>query len=84
MTQEQRTPEDRLRAFVLALFEACDWPKGGDIDGCQFQDLAEEHGLLEVRLMRFKCGDECYCNELGALPTSCYRKTSLLTGERDE
>lgn len=71
---------ERLRAFVLDLFDVMDWPEGGDLDAIDFQELATKHGLLNPTEMTEACGDNCFCIGVDEPPFTCYRKTELLTG----
>lgn len=75
---------DALRSFAQAIMEAADWPDGGDVDGFQVQELAEEHGLLVKTEQTKPCGENCSCLEYNGevsekWPAICYRKTPLLT-----
>jgi hypothetical protein len=71
--------EAKLRAFVQELFKG--WPDDLGVDGFDMQDLAEKHGLLVPTEVTAPCGEVCSCAEYGDFPATCYRKTSLLTGE---
>lgn len=75
----------RLRDFAQAIMEAADWPEGGDVEGGQIQDIAEEHGLLVKTEQTKPCGEDCWCLEYNGeisetSPAICYRKTPLLLG----
>ena len=53
----------------------------GDIDGCDLQDMAVKHGLLEPVMMDKPCGEICHCAEFYSedeWPVECYRNTELL------
>jgi len=70
-----------LRAFIANLFEATDWPEGGDLDGFQFQELATKHGILtpEERIAPCEGRESCWCSDYGGPgPTTCYRKAQWL------
>lgn len=70
---------EKLRAFAQQVMTC--WP-GGDVDGGFLQDAAEACGLIELKTMDKPCGENCQCAEYGGdFPTTCYRKTRLLTGE---
>lgn len=86
---------DKLREFALKMFALADWPEGGDIDGFVFQDIAEDCGLLEATMPLQPCntgdeGAECRClgtftmGDFAAGKVTCYRKTKLLTGTKEE
>lgn len=75
-----RREVEALRGFAQAMFEASDWPDGGDIDGFEFQELATKFGLLEPKEMTERCGEVCQCADMDEPPFTCYRKTPLLTG----
>jgi hypothetical protein len=78
-----------LRAFALELFDTIDWPESCTLDGFDFQDLCEKHGLLIPREAEGPCnvGREdtvgCSCAEYGDFPQTCYRKAEWLTGRSD-
>ena len=55
-----------LEKFARCMFDISEWPEGGDIDGCTFQDAAVECGLLVETLMYAPCGENCHCNECNA------------------
>jgi hypothetical protein len=80
----QAVPEPAERAFIRALFDKCEWPDGGWIDGFEFQDIAEEHGLLVPVDVFEPCGEGCRCAEYhgGSDGMSdgvvCYRKAAWL------
>jgi hypothetical protein len=74
---------ERAEAFARKLFEATDWPEGGDIDGGAFQELAIEHGFLTPETRNEPCGEVCFCAEYYgpdelAEGVTCYRKTAAL------
>jgi hypothetical protein len=67
-----------LQRFVGKMFEATDWPDGGDIDGFEFQRIAAECGLLAEVEMKEACGEFCQCLEMAVdFPATCYRPTQL-------
>jgi hypothetical protein len=79
----------QLRAFALAIMKEADWPQGGDVDGFQIQELAEEYGLLVKTEQTKPCGENCHCLEyIGEVsekePATCYRKTPLLLGSESD
>lgn len=69
---------EKLRAFANQIMSC--WPEG-DVDGGFLQDAAEACGLIEPTQMAAPCGVNCQCAEIADFPTTCYRKTRLLTGE---
>jgi len=76
-----RAEREGLRAFIANLFEATDWPEGGDLDGFQFQELATKHGILtpEERIAPCEGRESCWCSDYGGPgPTTCYRKAQWL------
>jgi hypothetical protein len=79
----QAVPDPAERAFIRALFDKCEWPDGGGIDGFEFKDIAEAHGLL-VQVDVFEpCGEGCRCAQYhGSDGMSdgvvCYRKAAWL------
>lgn len=82
--QESETPRvDDLRAFVRAVFDAIDWPRGGDLDSEDFQRIATQHGLLTPETRTEPCGEVCHCAEYCgteemAEGVTCYRKAAWL------
>lgn len=53
-----------LLGFAKAIFEATDWPTGGDLDGFAFQEIAEKYGLLKAETRTAPCLPEgCHCAE---------------------
>ena len=77
---ELEAERDKLRAFARAMFALADWPDGGDIEGCDFQDTAAEHGLLTPEERTTPCADNCWCAGFhGDCETvTCYRKAEWL------
>jgi hypothetical protein len=75
-----RAEVEALRQFVASLFEANDWPEGGDIDGFTFQELCEAHGILILETRTQPCREGCFCadyhgGEEGMRGgVTCYRK----------
>ena len=53
-----------LREFAADMFDASDWPDGGDVDGFEFQELATKHGLLRPEQRTEPCGEDCQCCEV--------------------
>lgn len=84
VTDQLRSERDQLREFVAALFEANDWPNGGDIDGSTFQDLCAAHGILLPETRTEPCREGCWCDEYNggaegmAGGVVCYRKPQWL------
>lgn len=77
-----RAEVERLRAFAQDVMEH--WPEGAP-DGGDLQEYAVKYGLLRGVEMPGPCGENCGCTEYLAndeWPSTCYRRTSLLTGER--
>ena len=72
---------DALRKFAQAVMQS--WPDG-DVDGGELQDAALSAGLLVGVEVSESCGDECQCVDAGEWPTTCYRRTPLLTGDQKE
>jgi hypothetical protein len=89
---ETERERDALRAFVRDLFDTLDWPDTGTLDGFDFQDLCERHGLLVPREATGPCnvgcedGVNCSCAEYGdgEWPQTCYRKAEWLTDRAAE
>ena len=82
-----QTERDALREFVADMFEAAEWPEGGDIDGGQFQELATKHGILaeEERIAPCEGRESCWCSDYGGPgPTTCYRKAQWLAALEKE
>jgi hypothetical protein len=83
---ETERERDALRAFVRDLFDTVDWPDTGTLDGFDFQDLCERHGLLVPQEVTGPCnvgcedGVNCSCAEYGdgEWPQTCYRKAEWL------
>ena len=74
------TPID-LEQFARKLFEAADWPEGGDIEGGEFQDIAVACGLLIPETRTTPCAEQCWCEEYyGDMRegVTCYRKAPFL------
>lgn len=74
----------RLREFARAMFDAADWPHGGDIDGFALQEAAVKAGLLVPEARSAPCGETCNCAEYYGLTdlqegVTCYRKTESLS-----
>ena len=67
---------DALRKFAQAVMQS--WPHG-DVDGGELQDAAVSAGLLAGWYVIESCGEGCGCEDF---PTTCYRPTPLLTGEK--
>lgn len=68
---------ETLRKFVLDLFSEIDWLEGGDLDGFQFQDLCEKHGILLPEKRFEDCGEGCNCAAMDNIDKengfTCYR-----------
>jgi len=85
--EELEAERDALREFVADMFEAAEWPEGGDIDGGQFQELATKHGILaeEERIAPCEGRESCWCSDYGGPgPTTCYRKAQWLAAPDKE
>ena len=67
---------DALRKFAQVAMQS--WPEG-DVDGGELQDAALSAGLLAGWHVIESCGEGCQCEDF---PTTCYRPTPLLTGEK--
>lgn len=72
-----------LKDFANAIFDAADWPEGGDIDMLDFQDAAVKYGLLVPETRFEPCGEYCNCLEYYtkkemAQGITCYRKAEWL------
>lgn len=63
-----------LRAFANEMLEY----QHGSADGCDIQESAVKHGLLEIHSVTEPCGEDCGCEEFG-FPLECYRKTALVS-----
>lgn len=78
MAEQTQTPEDRLRAFAQAVINSLQYDI---LDNEMAQDLALEHGLLELDVIQEPCGEFCECAATGdAFPVTCFVKTALLRG----
>lgn len=78
---------DQLRAFVTAIFDASDWPRGGELDALTMQELATKHGILTPQTRTEPCGEVCQCAEYTsheemAGGVECFRKAPWLTTAR--
>ena len=72
-----------LREFAADMFDASDWPDGGDIDGFEFQEAAIKRGILIPETRRERCGERCHCAENHSESemkdgVTCYRKPEWL------
>lgn len=76
-----KADRDNLRAFAVDIMG--DWPEGGNLDGGDIQDIASEHGLLIETTVTESCGEGCTCQHYTSFPTTCFRKTQLLTGSKE-
>jgi hypothetical protein len=76
--EQQSKQIEALRGFAQAVMEH--WQEGWDIDSGDLHNMAVEKGLLEPVSRTEPCGENCACAECGDFPTTCYRKTELLTG----
>lgn len=66
-----------LIGFANAMLER--WPDG-DVDGGHLHDFAVKFGLLEPhRVAQPCCEENCQCAEYGDFPTTCYRKSAMLS-----
>lgn len=77
----------KLRDFAIAMFEAADWPDGGNIDGFTFQEAAVACGLLIPEERAEPCGENCRCAEYNGtdgFPVTCYRKAEWLLAKSKE
>ena len=84
---ELERERNSLRDFANAVMES--WPHG-DVDGCDLERMAVEHGLLALKDPKptEPCGDNCACSgypspEEWADGIDCYVRTPLLTGSID-
>jgi hypothetical protein len=78
-----RAEKRQLREFVAALFEASDWPRGGDIELATFEGLCVAHGVLLEEKRTEPCSPECHCAEIHGAEgmadgVTCYRKPQWL------
>lgn len=64
---------ETLRAFSSGVIEH----HTGSLEGCDIEEIAVKHGLLELHNVAEPCGEDCACAEVG-FPTECYRKTGAL------
>lgn len=69
----------QLRAFAVDILAA----HLGDLDGSEIEDIAVRHGLLERVIATKACAEDCPCCEFG-FPSTCYRKTAIVTGNASE
>lgn len=68
--------DSRLLAFVDRLIDGAF--DGASFDGGDIQELATEHGLLQVQDMPEPCGEGCRCaQDVPFFPAQCFRKTYL-------
>ena len=84
---ELERERNSLRDFANDVMES--WPHG-DVDGCDLERMAVEHGLLALKDPKptEPCGDNCACSgypspEEWADGIDCYVRTPLLTGSID-
>ncbi len=82
---ELERERNSLRDFANAVMES--WPHG-DVDGCDLERMAVEHGLLALKDPKptEPCGDNCACSgypspEEWAQGIDCYVRTPLLKGD---
>lgn len=72
--------DPRLTAFVNALLDRFWDPSPGDINGGEFQDLCEEHGILLSTTRTALCGESCACAEFfDGTAFECFRRADWLT-----
>lgn len=77
----------KLMGFAISMFDASDWPDGGDVDMFEFQEAAIEHGLLLPEIRHEFCEEECAChegydNDDKLKGWTCYRIAPWLAEER--
>lgn len=84
---ELERERNSLRDFANDVMES--WPHG-DVDGCDLERMAVEHGLLALKDPKptEPCCDNCACSgypspEEWADGIDCYVRTPLLTGSID-
>jgi len=66
----------QLRAFALDILAE----HTGSLDGCDIEEIAVKHGLLEERVVVEPCSENCDCALMQGFPAKCYFKTPLVTG----
>jgi len=66
-----------LLRFTGEVFHGFRGLEFGHIDGGDFQDIAERHGLLRQITMIEPCCDECSCAVECDFPLTCYQNTDL-------
>lgn len=76
---------EKMRRFILELLGEFYAPDGlpGDIDGGEFQTLAEKHGILIPIVQHEPCGEPCECDqvldpEAFIAGVTCYRSADWL------
>ena len=56
----------------------------GDLEGDYVESMARRYGLLELKIMNERCGENCVCADYDAeFPTACNRTTSLIRKESE-
>lgn len=68
-----------LRAFAQGALDALS--EMGWTDEEAIHKLGVEHGLLVIAEVSGPCDEDCPCSEWGEFPTTCHRRTELLTGK---
>ncbi len=64
------------RAFVIAVIYTA--ALDGYIDDDDIKSFGVEHGLLIEAEVTESCGQGCMCEEAGAFPMTCFKKTAVL------
>jgi hypothetical protein len=75
---------EALRKFARSII----FPSGeyltGDLEGDYVESMARRYGLLELKIMNERCGENCVCADYDAeFPTACNRTTSLIRKESE-
>lgn len=76
------THTKQMKDFIKELLENF-YPDCADIDGGDFQDIAEKHGILIQTIRHEPCGEPCVCNEMCSDEewkegVSCYKAADWL------
>jgi hypothetical protein len=78
----------KLINFTKEILEAAN-DGGGDLDGFDFQDICEKHGILSPVIQHAPCGEYCVCSqacsdEEFAEGVKCYQIADWLLVEQQE
>lgn len=89
MIDRENTSGPDFVGFAKAMFEATDWPDGGDVDGFEFQEIAAKYGLLIPEQREALCGENCQCAEYHGAEemkegVMCFRRHRALLAEWEQ